>query len=49
MPTRFHYAPVIADTFGLSAEEILLATDAELNNFTSVKKYAPYRNKGKKR
>ncbi|TFY50735.1 hypothetical protein EVJ58_g10912, partial [Rhodofomes roseus] len=34
-------------TFGLSATEILMATDAELNQFMGVKKLAPYRKEGK--
>jgi hypothetical protein len=31
--TRFHYAKVPAESFNLTPEEILLATDAELNSF----------------
>ncbi|KAJ6497509.1 KRI1-like family C-terminal-domain-containing protein [Mycena sanguinolenta] len=42
-PTRFHYASVAPQKFGLSAVDILLAKDAELNEYMSVKKYAPYR------
>jgi protein KRI1 len=41
--TRFHYAKVQPQSFSLSAEEILLATDSELNAFMSLKKLAPYR------
>ena len=48
MPTRFKYTPVISDTFGLSAEEILLADDKELNEYMSIKRLAPYRVKGSK-
>ncbi|KAJ7647801.1 KRI1-like family C-terminal-domain-containing protein [Roridomyces roridus] len=43
MPTRFQYASVPSQNFGLSAVDILLAKDAELNEYMSVKKYAPYR------
>ncbi|KIY63150.1 Krr1-domain-containing protein [Cylindrobasidium torrendii FP15055 ss-10] len=42
-PTKFRYANVPAQNFGLTPAEILMATDAELNQFMSVKKYAPYR------
>ncbi|PIL32876.1 hypothetical protein GSI_04994 [Ganoderma sinense ZZ0214-1] len=49
MPTRFHYAKVDSQTFGLSSAEILMATDAELNTFMGIKKYAPYRKEGKGR
>lgn len=43
MPTRFKYTPVQPQSFALSPAEILTATDAELNQYLSVKKYAPYR------
>jgi protein KRI1 len=43
MPTRFKYVPVQPQNFALTPVEILLATDAELNEYMSVKKYAPYR------
>ncbi|GAA5980013.1 hypothetical protein JCM10908_001498 [Rhodotorula pacifica] len=43
LKTRFHYAKVPAESFNLTPEEILLATDAELNSFMSLKKLAPYR------
>ena len=32
--------------FALTSEEILLATDAELNQYMGIKKYAPYRKEG---
>ncbi|BGP44834.1 Kinetochore protein Spc24 [Rhodotorula kratochvilovae] len=41
--TRFKYAKVPSTSFNLTPEEILLATDAELNAFMSLKKLAPYR------
>src|SRR6266700_6241637 len=43
MPTRFKYVPVQPQTYALSPAEILMATDQELNEYMSVKKYAPYR------
>ncbi|KAK7057684.1 Kri1-C domain-containing protein [Favolaschia claudopus] len=43
MPTRFQYASVAPQKYGLSPVEILLAKDSELNEYMSVKKYAPYR------
>ncbi|EJD40330.1 hypothetical protein AURDEDRAFT_153563 [Auricularia subglabra TFB-10046 SS5] len=49
LPTRFKYTSVGADDFGLSPAEILMATDAELNSYVGVKRYAPYRkDRGKK-
>jgi len=47
MPTRFKYAKVAPQTFGLAPTEILLSTDAELNSYVGIKKYAPYRKDGK--
>ena len=41
--TRFRYVPVQPQNYALTPVEILLATDQELNNYVSVKKYAPYR------
>ncbi|PPR06766.1 hypothetical protein CVT26_003916 [Gymnopilus dilepis] len=43
LPTRFKYVPVPAQDFALTPAEILMATDQELNEYTSLKKYAPYR------
>ncbi|KAF7969961.1 hypothetical protein HWV62_25512 [Athelia sp. TMB] len=43
MPTRFKYTSVQPQSFALTPAEILMATDAELNQYLSVKKYAPYR------
>lgn len=47
MPTRFKYAKVPSQTYGLTPAEILMATDAELNSYVGIKKYAPYRKDGK--
>ena len=43
MPTRFRYIPVAQQTYSLDPVEILLADDKDLNEYMSVKKYAPYR------
>ena len=43
MPTRFRYVPVAETPFGLSASEILLADDKDLNEYVGLKKLAPYR------
>lgn len=43
MPTRFKYVPVQSQNYALTPAEILMATDQELNEYMSVKKYAPYR------
>ncbi|THV06167.1 hypothetical protein K435DRAFT_849267 [Dendrothele bispora CBS 962.96] len=48
MPTRFHYTQVQSQNFALTPVEILMATDQELNEYMSIKKYAPYRQDGKK-
>ena len=45
MRTRFKYVPVPPQTYSLDPVEILLATDQELNEYMSIKKYAPYRQK----
>ncbi|GFY96658.1 KRR1 family protein [Actinidia rufa] len=45
MKTRFKYKEVGAKTYGLSAEEILMLDDKELNQYVSIKKLAPYREK----
>ncbi|KAF4620849.1 hypothetical protein D9613_001050 [Agrocybe pediades] len=43
MPTRFKYTKVQPQNFALTPAEILVAKDQELNEYMSVKKYAPYR------
>jgi protein KRI1 len=43
MPTRFKYASVPAQDFQLTPAEILMADDTDLNQYMSIKKYAPYR------
>lgn len=41
--TRFKYAKTAPQDYGLTAEEILLADDAELNKYIGLKALAPYR------
>jgi protein KRI1 len=43
LPTRFKYEKAAPQDYGLTPAEILLATDAELNQFLGMKHYAPYR------
>jgi protein KRI1 len=43
IPTRFKYIASAPQTFGLTAAEILMADDRDLNQYMGVKKYAPYR------
>ncbi|PWN38960.1 Krr1-domain-containing protein [Ceraceosorus guamensis] len=42
-PTRFKYEPVAKTDYGLSAVEILLADDNELNGIVGLKHIQPYR------
>lgn len=44
MTTRFNYTAVQPQHFALTPAEILMATDAELNEYMGIKKYAPYKN-----
>lgn len=45
LKTRFKYAKVNRKRYGLTAEEILMIDDKELNQYVSLKKLAPYREK----
>eukprot|EP01038_Epipyxis_sp_PR26KG_P005739 gene5739-7923_t len=42
LPTRFKYKQVEPDSYGLSVDDILLAEDAELNQFMSLKHISAY-------
>lgn len=42
-PTRFKYASVPKENYGLSAVEILMADDADLNNVVGMRSLQPYR------
>lgn len=46
LPTRFKYKKVKPVSYGLSAVEILMADEADLNAHVSLKKLAPYREEG---
>ncbi|MED6148848.1 hypothetical protein PIB30_056932 [Stylosanthes scabra] len=43
LKTRFKYAKTKPNRFGMSAPELLLMDDKELNQYVSLKKLAPYR------
>lgn len=45
LKTRFKYKPVKAKKYGLTAEEVLMTDDKELNQYVSLKKLAPYSEK----
>jgi protein KRI1 len=46
MPTRFRYTPVAKTSYGLTAAEVLLADEKDLNEYVGLKKLAPYRKAG---
>lgn len=46
--TRFRYRETSPQSFGLSARDILMADDAQLNQFAGLKKYAAFREAEKK-
>ncbi len=48
-PTRFRYRETSPTSFGLTARDILMATDADLNQFAGLKKMATFRDDDKKR
>ncbi|KAK0607783.1 hypothetical protein LWI29_020463 [Acer saccharum] len=45
LKTRFKYAKVKPNRYGLKTKEILVLDDKELNQYVSIKKLAPYREK----
>lgn len=48
-PTRFRYRETSPTTFGLTARDILLADDKQLNEFAGLKKLAAFRDADKKK
>jgi protein KRI1 len=48
-PTRFRYRETSPTTFGLTARDILLADDSQLNEFAGLKKLAAFRDPDKKK
>ncbi|GLT36871.1 hypothetical protein SLA2020_112190 [Shorea laevis] len=45
LKTRFKYAKIKPNRFGLKTEEMLMMDDKELNQYVSLKKLAPYKDK----
>lgn len=45
LKTRFKYAKIKPNRYGLNTSEILMMDDNELNQYVSLKKLAPYREK----
>ncbi|KAK8937785.1 hypothetical protein KSP40_PGU007648 [Platanthera guangdongensis] len=45
LKTRFKYRSVPSNSYGLNTEEILIANDKDLNQYVSLKRIAPYREK----
>ncbi|KAJ1449468.1 KRI1-like family C-terminal-domain-containing protein [Pelagophyceae sp. CCMP2097] len=43
LPTRFKYKSVAANAYGLTTDELLNSSDADLKQLVSMKKLAPYR------
>ncbi|KAF1952065.1 Krr1-domain-containing protein [Byssothecium circinans] len=48
-PTRFRYRETSPTTFGMTARDILLASDKQLNEFAGLKKLATFRDPVKKK
>lgn len=48
-PARFRYRETSPTTFGLTARDILLADDKQLNEFAGLKKFASFRDPEKKK
>jgi protein KRI1 len=48
-PARFRYRETSPTTFGLTARDILLADDKQLNEFAGLKKFASFRDPDKKK
>ncbi|KAI9679748.1 MAG: KRRI-Interacting protein 1 [Caeruleum heppii] len=48
-PTRFRYRDTSPTTYGLTARDILLASDSQLNAYAGLKKLAAFRDTEKKR
>lgn len=46
-PARFGYIETRPESFGLTTRDILMASDADLNNFVGLKKLAPWRDQEK--
>lgn len=43
LPTRFHYRETVPNDYGLSAEELLMATDEELDKWVSLHETVAYK------
>ncbi|PSN68193.1 Krr1-domain-containing protein [Corynespora cassiicola Philippines] len=49
VPARFRYRETSPTSFGLTARDILLADDTQLNEFAGLKKFASFRDPAKKK
>jgi protein KRI1 len=49
LPARFRYRETSPGTFGLTPQDILMASDSQLNQFVGLKKLATFRDPEKKR